>query len=97
MLDDDTSKVPYLAAFLVVVFFFVTQYFRRDPMVRPFHSYIYHTLNDVMRFQLDAIPTVGFSHPILSYLSALQFHFKSVPMLKEGYEKVIYLSLYALA
>ena len=66
-------------------------------MVRRFHSYIYHTLNGVMRSQLDAIPTMGFSHPILSYFSALQFYFKSVPMLKEGHEKVIYLSLYALA
>jgi hypothetical protein len=47
---------------------------------------------------LDAIPTIGFSDPILSYLSALQFFFKSVSMLKEGYEKVTCLaSLYALA
>ncbi|KAF8494612.1 cytochrome P450 [Russula emetica] len=36
---------------------------------------------------LDAIPTVGFSDPILSHLSALQFHIDSVSMLKEGYEK----------
>ncbi|KAI0000304.1 cytochrome P450 [Russula vinacea] len=36
---------------------------------------------------LDAIPTVGFSDPILSYISALQFHFDGVRMLKEGYEK----------
>jgi len=36
---------------------------------------------------LDAIPTVGFSDPILSYFSALQFNFDSVRMLKEGYEK----------
>ncbi|KAF8467587.1 cytochrome P450, partial [Russula ochroleuca] len=35
---------------------------------------------------LDAIPTVGFSDPILSYFSALRFNFDSVRMLKEGYE-----------
>jgi hypothetical protein len=50
-----------------------------------------------MRFQLDAIPTIGFSDPLLSYFSALQFYYKSIPMLKEGYEKVIYLVLYTLA
>ena len=41
-------------------------------------------------YQLDAIPTVGFSDPILSYFSALQFSFDDGRMLKEGYKKVIY-------
>ncbi|KAI0000312.1 hypothetical protein BJV77DRAFT_382129 [Russula vinacea] len=36
---------------------------------------------------LDAIPTVGFSDPILSYLSAVRFIFDGVRMLKHGYEK----------
>ncbi|KAF8467544.1 cytochrome P450 [Russula ochroleuca] len=36
---------------------------------------------------LDAIPTVGFSDPILSYLSAVQYIFDSEHMLKDGYEK----------
>ncbi|KAF8477701.1 cytochrome P450 [Russula ochroleuca] len=36
---------------------------------------------------LDAIPTVGFSDPILSYFSALRFIFDGVRMLKEGYQK----------
>ncbi|KAF8270428.1 cytochrome P450 [Lactarius quietus] len=36
---------------------------------------------------LDAIPTVGFSDPILSYFSALRFQLNGVPMLKHGYEK----------
>jgi cytochrome P450 len=44
-------------------------------------------LNKVTRFQLDAIPTVGFSDPILSYFSALHFIFDGVRMLKEGYQK----------
>ncbi|KAH9000278.1 cytochrome P450 [Lactarius akahatsu] len=35
---------------------------------------------------LDAIPTVGFSDPILSYFSALRFHIDGLPMLKYGYE-----------
>ena len=43
--------------------------------------------------QLDAIPTVGFSDPILSYLSALRFIFDGLPMLKYGYAKVNALSL----
>jgi hypothetical protein len=49
-------------------------------------------LLNVIRVQLDAIPTVGFSDPILSYFSALQFYFDNVRMLKEGYEKVTFLS-----
>ncbi|KAI9465946.1 cytochrome P450 [Lactarius psammicola] len=36
---------------------------------------------------LDAIPTVGFSDPILSYFSALRFAFDGPPRLKYGYEK----------
>jgi len=36
---------------------------------------------------LDAIPTVGFSDPILSYFSALKFNFDGIRMLKDGYEK----------
>ena len=43
---------------------------------------------NVTRFQIDAIPTVGFSDPILSYFSALRFMFDDVRMLKEGYKKV---------
>ena len=46
---------------------------------------------NVTRFQLDAIPTVGFSDPILLYFSALRFWFDDVRMLREGYEKVIHL------
>ncbi|KAF8467574.1 cytochrome P450 [Russula ochroleuca] len=36
---------------------------------------------------LDAIPTIGFSNPILSYLSAVQFNFDGVRMLRDGCEK----------
>jgi cytochrome P450 len=36
---------------------------------------------------LDAIPTVGFSDPILSYFSALRYIFDGISMLKYGYEK----------
>ncbi|KAH9000281.1 cytochrome P450 [Lactarius akahatsu] len=35
---------------------------------------------------LNAIPTVGFSDPILSYYSALRFNIDGLPMLKYGYE-----------
>jgi hypothetical protein len=51
-------------------------------------------LNDFIHPQLSAIPTMGFSDPILSYFSALQFSFDGVRMLEEGYEKVIFLALY---
>ena len=46
-------------------------------------------------FQLDAIPTVGFSDPILSYFSAIRYIFDDIRMLKDGYEKVIALSIHA--
>ncbi|KAI0002413.1 cytochrome P450 [Russula compacta] len=36
---------------------------------------------------LDAIPTVGFSDPILSYFSAIRYTFDGIRVLKEGYEK----------
>ncbi len=48
---------------------------------------------NVTHFQLDAIPTVELSDPILSYFSSFPFIFDGIRMLKEGYEKVIYLSL----
>ena len=38
--------------------------------------------------QLDAIPTVGFSDPLLSYFSALRFNLVGPSMLKYGYKKV---------
>src|SRR5712672_1835869 len=40
-------------------------------------------------YQLDAIPTVGFPDPILSYFSALKFNINGIRMLREGYKKVI--------
>ena len=45
-------------------------------------------MNNVYVYQLDAIPTVGFSDPILSYFSALRFSLDGIRMLKEGYKKV---------
>ncbi|KAH9025148.1 cytochrome P450 [Lactarius hengduanensis] len=36
---------------------------------------------------LEAIPSVGFSDPILSYFSALRYMFDALPILKHGYEK----------
>ena len=94
MLDDYTSTVSFLAGFFVVVSLFISWYARGDPMVRKFPSYLSHSLTILHRFQLDAIPTIGFSDPILSYLSSLQFYYNGIPMLKEGYEKVICLTSY---
>jgi hypothetical protein len=48
-------------------------------------------LNDATTcIQLGAIPTVGFSDPILSYLSAVQFSFDGDRMLRDGYQRVIF-------
>ena len=45
-------------------------------------------MNNCYVYQLDAIPTVGFSDPILSYFSALHFNVDGNRMLREGYKKV---------
>jgi hypothetical protein len=94
MLDVYTSNVSLLAIFLVVVSLLISWYVRGDPMVRPFSSYLYHSFTMLHRFQLDAIPTIGFSDPILSYLSSFQFYFNGIPMLEEGYKKVNCLTRY---
>lgn len=42
-------------------------------------------------FQPDAIPTVG-SDLIILHMSALRFHVNSIPVLKDGHDKVMSLS-----
>src|ERR1700679_2769029 len=49
------------------------------------------SINNGHAYQLDAIPTVGFRDPILSYFSALQYWVDGISMLREGYKKVPYL------
>jgi hypothetical protein len=88
MTDEFTLKLSFLAGALVLSFFF-RLYFRRDPIVGPFHLSFTLYLNDVTCFQLDAIPTIGFSDPILSYLSAVKYNYDGVRMLRDGYENVI--------
>ena len=96
MPDEFTWGISLLVGVLVVVSLFVSPYLRGDPMVRPIP--LIHAIPEQCLHvpQLDAIPTVGFSDPILSYFSAFQFIFDSFRMLKEGYQKVICLSLYAM-
>jgi hypothetical protein len=91
--DEFALRMPFLVGLSVGLPLFVIWYLRRDPLVRPLPSYSTLSLN-VTRFQLDAIPTVGFSDPILSYFSALRFIFDGTRMLKKGYEKVTSRSLY---
>lgn len=87
--DELTLRVAYLLGFFVAFFLFFRRYIRRDPMVSALAVLFVLSLNNVTRFQLDAIPTVGFSDPILSYFSALQFNFDGARMLKDGYRKVM--------
>jgi hypothetical protein len=97
MLDDSTLNVSLLGGFLVLlVVFFVSRYIlNNDRGVRASPSYLRHNLNNHPRLQLNAIPTIGFSIPILTYLSAVRFIFDAVRMLDEGYKKVICLLLFA--
>ena len=87
MLNDYTLNVSFLGGFLFLVPFCWYFSLCRDPAVR--------TLNNVKRFYLDAIPTVGFSDPILLYWSALLYYLDCIHMLKEGYEKLTCLTSYA--
>ena len=94
MPDDFTLKLSFLtAAVLGVVSLFLSRCFRSEVHL-PFSLAVTLFLNDLTHPQLNAIPTIGLSDPILSYFSALQFNFDGVRMLKEGYEKVNFLALY---
>ena len=88
MVDESTLKWSLLVASFFVVSLLASWY-RRDPLVSPtsFGPSL-PGLIDLGRSQLEAIPTVGFSHPILSYFSALRYIFHGIPMLEYGYEKV---------
>ncbi|KAH8996773.1 cytochrome P450 [Lactarius akahatsu] len=89
---DEIDQTPSLrlsfigASFFVAVLF--ASWYRRDPLVSPTPSCpSLALLIDLGVSQLDAIPTVGFSDPILSYFSAFRFIFDGLSRLKYGYEK----------
>ncbi len=92
---DDSVPVPIWVSFLVASFiavslFRVASLFKRDPLVSPIpFNLSLSLLINLGHSQLDAIPTVGFSDPILSYFTALRFVYDSHSMLKYGYEEVI--------
>jgi hypothetical protein len=90
MPDETTMRLSFLAGFVVVISLLISWYLKGDPLVSPqFHCLVRSAPDRHAPYpQLNAIPTVGFSGPILSYFSALQFSFDSVRMLKEGYGKV---------
>jgi hypothetical protein len=93
MVNESTLGLSFtIAASFFVVSLFASWY-RRDPLVSPtpFGPSL-PVLIDLGHSQLDAIPTVGFSDPILSYFSALRYIFDGISMLKYGYEKVNVLS-----
>ncbi|KAI9447173.1 hypothetical protein BJY52DRAFT_1193545 [Lactarius psammicola] len=87
MFDESTVRLSFLAASFLAVSLFASWY-KRDPLVSPtpFGPSL-PLLIDLGISQLEAIPTVGFSDPILSYFSALRFIFDGLPILKYGYEK----------
>ncbi|KAI0292779.1 cytochrome P450 [Russula brevipes] len=91
MPDEITLRVSFLAGLFVVVSLFISWYLKGDPLVSPQFHCLVRSVPDRHRHapypQLNAIPTVGFSDPILSYFSALQFNLDGFRMLKEGYEK----------
>jgi len=91
MLDDFVpTPVSFLVASFIAVSLFrrVASLFKRDPLVSPI-SFNLSSPIDLDHSQLDAIPTVGFSDPILSYFTALRFVFDCLPMIEQGYKNVI--------
>lgn len=82
----------YALATGVLIFCAYKLYKRYDPAVRAsfYLSLIYRYLLKTLLKQLDAIPTVGWSTPGLSYLSAIRFIFQGKAILDEGYDKVRY-------
>ncbi len=86
VVDESTLRLSFFAASVFVSSLFASWY-RRDPLVSP-TLFGPSLLTNLGGSQLDAIPTVGFSDPILSYFSALRFIFDGLPRLKYGYEKV---------
>jgi hypothetical protein len=91
MVDDSTLRLSFLVASFFLVYLFAS-WCRRDTLVSFISVLPLPLLIDLNGFQLDAIPTVGFSNPILSYISALRFKLHGIPMLKDGYDKVNALS-----
>ncbi len=97
MVDESTLRLSFLTASFFVICLFASWY-RRDPLVSPTPFPFTHLLLiDSGGSQLDAIPTVGFSDPILSYFSALRFIFDGFSMLKYGYRNVRAFVLYHTA
>ena len=84
-----TGWGSFLAGILVLVSLFTSWHRKRDSLVGFIISdYSCGSSVDFI-WQLGAIPTVGFSNPILSYFSALVLFFDGARMLKNGYESVI--------
>ena len=77
-----------LAGIFVMVSLF-SWYRKRDPLVCRLTSIsVAKTVNFFNFWQLEAISTVGFSDPILSYFSALRFYVDAARMFKGGYKSV---------
>jgi hypothetical protein len=90
MVDESTLGMPLFTGILVVIVSLcVISYRGVDPLVSHIPSAILLVGTHQLVLQLDAIPTIGFSDPILSYLSAFRFTIMGgTPMLIEGYQKV---------
>jgi hypothetical protein len=87
MPDDFTLRALCLGGLCILASLFLNWY-RRDPLVCPFELPTNPSGADYHYLQLDAIPTVGFSDPVLSLMSAARYLYDGYRMLKEGYEKV---------
>ena len=86
MLQD--LDLTFCASVLAAVFLTIQWYQNRGPNVRvciPFHQSIALVHSSA---QLDAIPTIGYSNSLLSYITAVRYLFDGRKLTQEGYDKV---------
>jgi hypothetical protein len=92
MAEESTLGLSVLTGTFVIVSLLFIWYRSTDPFVGHITSLITKSI-PINCLQIDAIPTVGYSGPILSYLSAFRYSFlDGQSMIKQGYEKVMALA-----
>lgn len=89
MVDD---SMLCLGGLLILVPIFITWYRSGDSLVSlPGSSSLRASADRAFwGYKLKSIPTLGFSDPVLSYLSAFHYDvFGGATLIKKGYEKVM--------
>ena len=88
----DSGSLPWVyAGSFVVAFLYIRSRVRYSAVSGSLYTRVppMHESEFVLgRPQYDSIPSVGYSSPLLSYITALQFYVSPNKFLEEGYAKV---------